>query len=64
MLPFIRFIINSLISLTISLYTSWGLYCEIYYLLEDNTEEFKGGATLQLSWTTKPNLCALTSLFK
>ena len=25
---------------------------------------YQGGATLQLSWTTNPNLCALTSLFK
>ena len=27
-------------------------------------KSLKGGATLHLSWTTSPNLCALTLLFK
>ena len=31
--------ITSLILLKFSLYTPWGLYCEIYPLLEGNTEE-------------------------
>ena len=38
-LAFIRLMITSLISLTISPYTPCGVYCEIYPLLEGNTEE-------------------------
>ena len=35
-----------------------------FSLLGHSLADLKGGATLQLSWTTNPNLWALTLFFK